>query len=630
MEPMQYVRLVRRRWYLAVTLGILGLVAGYLIGPSPVSPAQQARQSQTNGTVLTAASAILTTQPLSSDTATGIPTISALGPIIQSPSLAQKAAADIGYKGNAVTLAQQLTITTPTTATIAITEIDFSSAFAVTVANAFAKELVTDLTQLQEANLQTVISAQQQTVNQLQGEINTLQGQVPTDPHAVLTPAQTVAKSQLAAVLNAYTAQYQRYITLTQQPPPPPPLIEIEPAIPVPAATSPILHPPKAGAGTTSILPTPVVAPTHTLHRRAKLEYAALGLIVGIILGFGLAIGMFLLDPRIRGRAEAETVFGFPVLVEIPRLPSRSTDNEITAAAQPSSSVADAYRNLRSALLLTEPAGDPAVPPPPSALAGSRLGTVVVVSAGLGDGKTSTVANLAASLAETQRTIVAVSGDFRRPTLHRRFDRSEAPGLADVLALPGTVTIASALQDVSVAGVKLLASGTPVSNEITLLAGAGQVMANLRRHFDAVVVDTPGVLLASDASEFLGEADSVLIVGRVGRTRRSHARQAADYLRRLGAPVLGVVLISNVGPGRKSNWVSRTTPASSQAAVASLPNQTGATPPAGPESVPAPSGRLLTADDPPPWYRRTADESPPEESAQQPEGVGPTSPPPTA
>ena len=240
-------------------------------------------------------------------------------------------------------------------------------------------------------------------------------------------------------------------------------------------------------------------------HRHARIEYTALGALVGLALGAGLAVGLDRLDPRLRSREEAELVFGYPVLVEVPRIRRRRQGQfETVAATQPGSDVANAFRSLRAALLLTEVVRDDVlVKDTSSATNGTAsrsqgVEEILVVSPAQGDGKSCIVANLAASLAETQRSIVVVSGDLRRPRIHQYFGAGEAPGLTDILASPGP-SLDQVVQPTNVPGVELLAAGTPVANEVALLARVGTVMTALRERVDAVVIDTPGLLVASDA-----------------------------------------------------------------------------------------------------------------------------------
>ncbi|HEV7863268.1 MAG TPA: CpsD/CapB family tyrosine-protein kinase [Acidimicrobiia bacterium] len=171
---------------------------------------------------------------------------------------------------------------------------------------------------------------------------------------------------------------------------------------------------------------------------------------------------------------------------------------------------------------------------------------MVVTSPAAGEGKTTTVAHLAAMLAEIGRSVVVVSADLRRPRLHQYFDRSGAPGLVDVLA---NGQGAPAFDDLdlatSVRGVRLVQSGPPVENPAPLLEHAGDLLRAARKMADFVLVDTPPLLVANDAVDLAGHADGVLLVARAGRTSVEAAERSAELLDRLEIPVVGVVLVAS-------------------------------------------------------------------------------------
>ena len=91
-------------------------------------------------------------------------------------------------------------------------------------------------------------------------------------------------------------------------------------------------------------------------------------------------------------------------------------------------------------------------------------------------------------------------------------------------------------------GVHLVSPGKPDDNPAQLLTKSRHVIAAARRTFDYVVVDTPPLLVANDAAELAAETDMVVLVGKVGGTRRGAAKRSTEILRRIEAPVLGVVL----------------------------------------------------------------------------------------
>jgi capsular exopolysaccharide synthesis family protein len=167
--------------------------------------------------------------------------------------------------------------------------------------------------------------------------------------------------------------------------------------------------------------------------------------------------------------------------------------------------------------------------------------TVVVTSAAPGEGKSTTVANLAIALAEGGRRVIVVDADLRRPGLHALFGASNREGLTSALIgdqpqLP--------LQDTAVPGVRILASGPLPPNPLEVLGSRrlDQVLALARSQADFVLVDTAPAAALADAWVLAPRLDGVLLVVSAGRTRRDLARRAKEQLERVNARILGVVL----------------------------------------------------------------------------------------
>jgi capsular exopolysaccharide synthesis family protein len=249
-------------------------------------------------------------------------------------------------------------------------------------------------------------------------------------------------------------------------------------------------------------------------------------------------VGAFVLerlDRRIRSKGRAEEAFGAPVVAEVPPVP-KSSQGKLLARSQASSPFVEAYRGLRTYVVLWAPEG--------GVDDGHRV--IVVTSPAAGEGKTTTVAHLGAMLAEIGRSVVVVSGDLRRPRLHEYFDRPGAPGLVDVLAAtPGAPAFDDLDLATSVRGVRLVPSGPPVENPAPLLEHAGRLLRAVRGLADFVLVDSPPLLVANDAVELACHADGVLLVARAGQTPVEAAQSSAELLERLEIPVVGVVLVAS-------------------------------------------------------------------------------------
>ena len=257
----------------------------------------------------------------------------------------------------------------------------------------------------------------------------------------------------------------------------------------------------------------------------------------GLLLGFGAAFAVDRLDNRVRTKGAAEDALGARVMAEVP--PIARLDRDRMMSTEQPSPVVEAYRSLRTGVARAAEGG---------AGAGSRV--IVVTSATGREGKTTTVAHLAATLAEVGHTVVAVSADLRKPQLHRYFDRPLEPGLSDVLrGAPDVRGLDDLNTATGIRGVRFVASGAPVKNPGPLLDRLGEQLREARELGDFVLVDTAPLLVASEAADVARQADAVLLVVRAGRTSVGAVARSAELLERLGVPLLGAVLIGGDGAG---------------------------------------------------------------------------------
>jgi non-specific protein-tyrosine kinase len=189
---------------------------------------------------------------------------------------------------------------------------------------------------------------------------------------------------------------------------------------------------------------------------------------------------------------------------------------------------AEAIRGLRTSLLFSTAAQPPQV--------------VLVSSASSGEGKTTVAINLAGVLAQQGKTCL-VEGDLRRPMIEFAMGVTAQAGLEDVLA--GNADIAAAIvPSETVAGLSFLPIKSMPENPSDLLASTqmGEVIKTLRKTFDYVVVDSPPVILFSDARSLALLSDGVILVSRYGVTTRRSLTLSAEMFADILVPVIGVVL----------------------------------------------------------------------------------------
>jgi len=200
--------------------------------------------------------------------------------------------------------------------------------------------------------------------------------------------------------------------------------------------------------------------------------------------------------------------------------------SDLITISEPRSPISEAYRTLRTNL---DFAG-----------LDQALKTLAVTSAGTGEGKTTTLANLA---------VILVDADLRRPTLHELFGLDNGSGLTTVMMDEGALA-APPLQATGVEGLSVLTSGPLPPNPADLLGSRrmADVIAALAGRADQVLFDTPPVVAVTDAAVLATKVDGVLLVISAGRTRREYARSAVQRLKQVGARLVGTV-VTNVPLG---------------------------------------------------------------------------------
>ena len=193
---------------------------------------------------------------------------------------------------------------------------------------------------------------------------------------------------------------------------------------------------------------------------------------------------------------------------------------------------AESFRGLRTALYFSTQ--------------GEGHKVVQVTSPDPGDGKTTLVANLGVSIAQSGKRILLIDADCRRPRQHRIFNVDASVGLVSVLK--GEAELSDAVQETEVVGLSVLPSGPHQHNPAELLTSPEfqDLVELLREQYDFVLLDTPPILVVTDPSVVAPRVDGVLITIRVRKNGRPSAMRAADALNTLGAKILGVV-VNGVG-----------------------------------------------------------------------------------
>jgi capsular exopolysaccharide synthesis family protein len=255
---------------------------------------------------------------------------------------------------------------------------------------------------------------------------------------------------------------------------------------------------------------------------------AILGLIVGLLAGCGLALLVDYLDRRLQTEEDVERAYSdFPVVATVPE------DRAGSLQVEPTGRTGEAYRMLREGLRFLDPERD--------------VRCLVVTSADEAEGKSTVARHLAVTLAAVGQDVILLEADMRRPTAGARLGVDpELPGLSDVLASDESAQRYLVTPLGRGSSLDVLPGGTVPPNPADLLrtGRAGDVLNELRENADIVIVDAPPLIPVADTRVLLQlpQVDAVILVGRVGTTRRDRAREARRVLLQSGRRVLGLVV----------------------------------------------------------------------------------------
>ena len=247
-----------------------------------------------------------------------------------------------------------------------------------------------------------------------------------------------------------------------------------------------------------------------------------LGVVFGLVVGVGLAFFIEYLDTSVKTIDDVERTLGAPVLGVIPQ----NIGLIMNEGAE--SPHAEAYRVLRTNILFSRK--------------DDKLNTVVVVSAGAGEGKSTTAFNLATIFAQNGARVLVVDSDLRRPTLHKMIDVTNALGLTNYLLKQNTLD--EVIQTTKVPTLHLMASGKLPSSSIGILSSAQMknLISELKGRYDFVFFDSPPIMGVSDASILASEVDMTLQVIQYRRYPQPMNIRAKQMIEKVGGNLLGIVL----------------------------------------------------------------------------------------
>jgi capsular exopolysaccharide synthesis family protein len=258
-----------------------------------------------------------------------------------------------------------------------------------------------------------------------------------------------------------------------------------------------------------------------------------LGALVGLVVGIGLAFFIEYLDTSVKTMDDVENLLGVPVLAIIPK------NIDLLHKAEGDTPDAEAYRILRTNIEFNRPNPD--------------AKTISVASGGPGEGKSTTIANLAFICAQGGYSTLIVDADLRRPVQHTLFDVENEIGLTNYLTTE--MDLDEVILPTTVANLSILPSGILPSDAVGILNSQrmSDTIAELKLRYDVVFFDSPPILGVSDASVLASEVDQTVMVVQHRRFPRAMLSRVKQAIVGVGGTILGVVL-NNVDLKHDQNY----------------------------------------------------------------------------
>jgi succinoglycan biosynthesis transport protein ExoP len=360
-----------------------------------------------------------------------------------------------------------------------------------------------------------------------------------------LAAAEAVVSAQLKKFQTPAQKSMEDYVLLTQD------LHDLE-----------ILSATTTGDFSVAVPASPAGAPFAPTPRRS----AAMGVVLGLVFGIGIAFLREKLDTRLHNHHEVGEIMDLPVIGRVAKIPVEAlAKGSLVVMSEADGRAAESMRVLRSNLQF--------------AALGEENQVVMVMSAQKGEGKSLLTANLAASLALAGKRVMLVDADLRRPRVHSIFGTRNTHGVSSVIA--GFCSLEDALQTYDLEGPKAVtirgngdgpqAIDTDMLPRLTLLTAGpippnpGEMVASKRfamlirelsaKGFDYVLIDTPAFLAVGDAAALAAVADSIVLLVNLRMTNRPTLEEARDFLRHLPPTKLGVVtMMDNVGKSERYHY----------------------------------------------------------------------------
>ena len=271
---------------------------------------------------------------------------------------------------------------------------------------------------------------------------------------------------------------------------------------------------------------TPAAAPTSPASPNVQLN-VALGLLLGLASGAGIALVKSGLDTRVRGEDDLKKVTDAGVLGTV-AFDAKATKRPLLTHVDPQSPRAESFRQVRTNLEF--------------ARVGHSFKSILVTSSVPGEGKSITAVNLAITMSQSGQSVVLIEADLRRPMISEYLGLERDAGLTT--ALVGAASLEDLLQPWGPDRLSVLASGVLPPNPSEMLGSEAmnKLIAELESNFDAVIIDAPPLLPVTDAAVLAQRVGGVILIVDSQQIRAAQLGRAVSSLEMVGASVTGVVM----------------------------------------------------------------------------------------